>query len=270
MDWEWLWTELKEFALTAGARIVAAVLLLVIGFKITNAIFKKGKNSKLFKKMDPSAAGFIKSFISIIIKTLLIVTAISILGVPMSSIVAVVASAGVAIGLAVQGALSNLAGGIMILLFKPFKVGDYITSGEFSGTVKTIGVFYTEINTIDNKLITLPNGNLTNSVIVNYTANELRRVDITVSASYKNDADTVKETLLALAKSAAKGLEDPAPAVVLSAYSGSSIDYIVRVWCKNEDYWNVYFELNDKIKKVFDAVGIEIPYQQVDVHIKEK
>lgn len=270
MDWEYLGNTLRDFALTSGARIIAAILVLVVGFKLTNVIAKRFGKMKALQKADPSATGFIKSFVTIIIKTLLIVSAIAILGVPMSSIVAVVASAGVAVGLAVQGALSNLAGGLMLLLFKPFKVGDYITSGDSSGTVRTIGVFYTEVVTLDNKVITLPNGNLTNSVIVNYTAQDLRRVDITAPASYSNDIDKVKETLLALAKATPKALGEPAPAVVLSNYSGSSIDYTVRVWCKTEDYWDVYFELNDKIKKVFDAVGIEIPYQQVDVHIKEQ
>ena len=267
---EQIWNTVKEFAITEGFRLVGAILLVIIGFKVTNMIFKRERKSKLASKIDPSAAGFLKSFICIVIKTLIVISAIAILGVPMSSIVAVLASAGVAIGLAVQGALSNLAGGIMILIFKPFKVGDYISSGDSAGTVRTIGVFYTELVTVDNKVITCPNGGLTNAVVVNYSQMDTRRVDITVSASYSNDTDKVKEALLALAKGTNNVLADPEPVVVLSAYADSSIDYTLRVWCKNGDYWGVYFDLTDRIKKVFDAVGIEIPYKQVDVHIKNQ
>ncbi|MBO4453316.1 MAG: mechanosensitive ion channel [Clostridia bacterium] len=267
---EWLWEQLKEYALSAGFRLVAAVLIIVIGFKLSSVLVKGIGKTRFMKKADPTAGGFIKSFLSLAIKSMIVISAIAILGVPMSSLVTLLASAGVAIGLAVQGALSNLAGGLMILLFKPFKVGDFITYGEHSGTVRTIGVFYTEIRTIDNRIVTAPNGGLTNSVTVNYSVCDLRRVDMKINASYNNDTDEVRNTLLALVQKTPGTLADPAPAVVITGFAENGIEYSIRVWCRSEDYWNVYFGITDKLKKVFDATGIEIPYPQVDVHLKEQ
>lgn len=250
--------------------LVVALLVFFIGFKIVNVISKRIRSGKMLKNIDASAASFIASFLSISLKIIIIVTIVAILGVPMSSVVALVASAGVAIGLAVQGALSNLVGGLMILFFRPFRVGDYIDAQNASGTVHDISVFYTVLVTPDNKVITVPNGGLTNSVITNYSVKEIRRIDVVFSADYKHDSDEVKSIMLSVAESCSKALKDPAPAAIMSDCAESGINYTLRVWSNNADYWDVREELVSGVRKAFKDANIEIPYPQVDVHIKNE
>lgn len=248
---------------------VLAIIVAVVGFKLTNFIVKKIRNSSKFNSIDPSASSFITSFVSIALKIVVVVSVIGILGVPMSSVVALVASAGVAIGLAVQGALSNLVGGIMILFFRPFRVGDYIEAEGASGTVKDISVFYTVIITVDNKIITVPNGSLTNSVITNYSTENLRRVDIDFTADYNSDISLVRETMLKVAADCPKALSDPEAVAVITECSDNGINYALRVWCNNEDYWDVRFALIEGVRNAFKTANIEIPYPQMDVHVKK-
>ncbi len=248
---------------------VAALIVFFIGFKIVNFITKKIKNGKIFKNLDRSAASFIGSFISIFLKIVVVVSVVAILGVPMSSVIALIASAGVAIGLAVQGALSNLVGGLMILLFRPFRVGDYIEAEGEKGNVREISVFYTIVVTFDNRVITIPNGTLTNSVIINYSAEKIRRVDIQMSADYDSDIDDVKQTMLDVAFSCEKGLSDPAPAVVMNECADSGINYTLRVWCETPDYWEVREQLLIGVRNAFKNANIEIPYPQMDVRIRK-
>lgn len=249
---------------------VIAIAIFLIGFKIANSISKSIKNGKLIKNIDSSAASFISSFVSIALKTLVIVTVVTILGVPMSSVIALIASAGVAIGLAVQGALSNLVGGLMILLFRPFKVGDYIDAQGASGTVKEISVFYTVIVTVDNKVITVPNGGLTNSVITNYSAEKLRRVDVEFTADYENDVQEVKATMLKVASSCEKALKDPEPAAVMLDCAEKGIKYVLRVWCDGADYWTVRENLVSGVRDAFKTENITIPYPKINVNINNK
>lgn len=269
---EWLIERLKEYGTNIGLRLIAAIIVFAVGFKLANIIVKKMKSGsgKKFSKVDPSAAGFIASFISIALKTVIIVSVIAILGVPMSSVVALLASAGVAIGLAVQGALSNFVGGLMILFFKPFSVGDYVEAEGVSGTVRLITVIYTVLVTPDNKVITLPNGSLTNSIVTNYSAEKLRRVDIKISVGYECDTEKVKSVLLDIAENCDMALKEPKPMVIILDYADSSVDYALRVWCENENYWNVRFYLLDRINSRFREEDINIPYPQVDVHIKKE
>ena len=178
------------------------------------------------------------------------------------------ASCGVAIGLALQGSLSNFAGGLMILFFKPFKVGDFIEASGESGVVTEITVVYTVLTTPDNKRVTIPNGSLTNSVIENYSAEPLRRVDLTFSTDYGCDIDMVKTVIGKLVEEHPLALAEPEPFVRLSAHGDSALTYAVRVWCKSEDYWTVHFDLTESVKKAFDQHDISIPYPQMDVHIK--
>ena len=250
--------------------LIAAILVFLIGFKIVNVISKRIRNGKILKNIDPSAASFIASFLSIALKIIIIVTVIAILGVPMSSVIALVASAGVAIGLAVQGALSNLVGGIMILFFRPFRVGDYIDAENASGTVSDISVFYTVLSTPDNKVITVPNGTLTNSVITNYSVKDTRRLDIVFAVDYKHNADEVKAIMLSVANAYDKLHKDPQPVALMSECADSSIKYTLRVWCSNDDYWTVKEFLLCEVRKAFKNSDIEIPYPQVDVHIKNE
>ncbi len=248
--------------------IVVALLVLIIGFRIVKIIENRLKKPGKRNKLDPSVKGFMTSFITISLKVLIIVIVLSIIGVPMASLVTIVGSCAVAIGLALQGGLSNIAGGLMILLFKPFKVGDFISTNGYDGTVKTITMFYTTITTIDNKIIQLPNGNLSNSNIINYSANKERRVDIDVSVSYNSDIDKVKKVLNNIISKHKLILKDKDNMVKLKLHDNSALVFTVRAWTLTSDYWEVYFDLMESIKKEFDKENIEIPYNQIDVHMK--
>lgn len=267
MNWEKIWDYLFEFATSWGIKLLAAIIILVAGIKLIGMLTKWIKKSPKLDKVDDSLRSFLGSFSKIALYIVLVITVAMILGVPATSFITILASCGVAIGLALQGSLSNFAGGIMILLFKPFKIGDYIEADGEAGTVKEISVVYTVLLTSDNKRITIPNGTLTNSVIENYSAEKTRRVDLKFSTAYDADIDKVKKVLLEVAESHPKALKDPAPFVRLSEHSDSALTYTVRIWCKSEDYWDVNFDTIENVKAAFDKNGIEIPYPQMDVHI---
>ena len=238
-----------------------------MGSKLIKLAKKWIKKSPKLGKVDMGVRTFLSSFLGIMLYAVLFVSIAMILGIPTTSFVTALASCGVAIGLALQGALGNLAGGIMILIFKPFKVGDYINTSAASGTVTNISIMYTVLKTPDNKVITIPNGTLTNSVIENYSASDERRVDLKFTASYDADVDKVKGILLSVAESHHKVLKDPAPFARLTNHGDSALEYTVRVWCKASDYWDVNFDIIETVKKEFDANGISIPYPQMDIHI---
>ncbi len=268
---EWLLEQLKAYAMSAGLRLVAAVIVAIVGFKLVSLLVKKLKKKNALSKADPSAAGFVASFISIGLKIVVIISVIAILGVPMSSVVALVASAGVAIGLAVQGALSNLVGGIMILLFRPFSVGNYIEAEGAAGTVRAITVFYTILVTPDNKVVTVPNGTLTNSVVTNYSAEDVRRVDVNVTVDYDSDIESVKNTLLGVASTCDKILDEPSsPVAVMLDCTERGIQYSLRVWCNNSDYWDVRFALLEGVRNELKNADMDIPYPQMEVRIKNE
>lgn len=269
MDWKAIWTKLVELGSAWGIKLLVAIIVLIVGAKLIKALTKWIRKSPKLDKLDSSLRSFLVSFSKIALYIVLIITVAMILGIPATSFITILASCGVAIGLALQGSLSNFAGGIMILLFKPFKVGDYIEASGESGTVEEITVVYTVLLTPDNKRVTIPNGTLTNSVIENYSAEKNRRVDLKFSTDYSADIETVKNVLTKVAESHPLALKDPAPMVRLSEHSDSALTYTVRIWCKNEDYWDVYFDTTEKVKKAFDENGIEIPYPQLDVHINQ-
>ena len=258
---------LAEQAAPICIKLVFALIVLIGGLTLVRLLIKLLNKAHGISRLEKSAAGFIISFTKISLNVLVIISAAMILGFPAASIVTVLASAGMAIGLAMQGALSNLAGGIMLVIFKPFKIGDYIKTGEHEGTVTDISVFYTTITKLDNRCVTLPNGTLTNSVIENRSSNDTRRVDLTFGVSYSSDIDAVRAVLLNVAKSNDDVLADPAPEVVLEKQNKSSVDFTLRVWCKTDDYLDTYYELNEQVKKSFDENGIIIPFEQLDVHI---
>lgn len=265
-----LWDTLIELSATIGLKILLAAVVLIFGLVLIKYLVKIVVKSKGFNKIDKTVQTFIKSALSITLKTLLIISVIGILGVPLTSIIAVLASAGLAIGLALQGALSNFAGGIMILVFRPFKVGDFVDNGTHMGTVDSITIFYTRLLTIDNKLITIPNSTMTNASITNFSAKEQRRVDFKFTASYNDDVEKVKSILIEIAQNHPLVLKDPPIMSRLLAHGPNSLEYVLRVWCQAPDYWTIYFDINETVKKEFDAQGIEIPFSQMDVHIKEK
>ncbi len=258
---------LLEFATTTGFKLIAVIALVIIGLKAIKWLKKWIKTSPKLDKIDSSLRSFAVSFISVVLYALLFVTVLMILGVPATSFVAVLTTCAAAIGLALQGSLSNFAGGIMILLFKPFKVGDFIEAAGETGVVSEISVVYTELLTLDNKRITIPNGTLTNSVIENYSSEELRRVDLTFNTAYDCDIEKVKEIISKVVEAHPMVLKNPEPFVRLSAHNESALTYTVRIWCKNADYWDVNFDVLENVKKAFDENGIKIPYNQIDVHV---
>lgn len=249
-------------------RLAVAGLLLFIGSKLIKFLMNRFKRSKLYQKMDPGLASFTASGSRIVLYIILILMCFGVLGIETASFLALFTSGGVAIGLAFQGAVTNLAGGVMILLFHPFRVGDYIETTEIAGTVNAISVLYTVVLTPDNKRVTVPNGSLTNAAITNYSAEGQRRVELTFSVSYDCDIDKVKQILLSVAESDPKALKDPAPLARLKTQSASSLDFVLRVWCAPENYWDLYFDLNENVKKALDEAGMEIPFPQMDVHMR--
>lgn len=267
---EQLINKLVEFATTTGFKLIAVIVLVIVSMKAIKWLKKWIRTSPKLDKIDSSLRSFAVSFLSVVLYAILFVTVLMILGVPATSFIAVLTTCAAAIGLALQGSLSNFAGGIMILLFKPFKVGDYIEAAGESGTVSEISVVYTELLTLDNKRITIPNGTLTNSVIENYSSEELRRVDLTFNTAYDCDVNTVKNIIGKVIENNPMALKNPAPFVRLSQHGDSALTYTVRIWCKNADYWDVNFDTIESVKKAFDENGISIPYNQLDVHIDNK
>ena len=226
-------------------------------------------NEKLFKSLDSTVKRFLCSIIKFILYAVVFVSAAAELGIPATSFITILASCGLAIGLALQGSLSNFAGGLMILIFKPFKIGDYIEVENRIGVVHEINIFYTTISDIStpNVLITMPNGSISNTVVKDIASNGQIRLDINVGASYKSDVDKVMKALRDLAYSNEKVLREPEVQVIITKYTTNSIDYQVRSWVKIEDYYSVMFYINENIKKAFDKNGIIIPFAQTDVHI---
>lgn len=250
-----------------GLKLIVFLLILIIGFRIVKILIKLINKGKGFNKLEKSVQTFIVSFINILLKCLVLITGLAYLGIPMTSLITLFGTASLAVGLALQGGLTNMVGGLMILIFKPFKVGDYVDTHVDSGTVSEISIFYTTLITPDNKSIVLPNGNLANSAIVNYSHFEKRRLDIDFSVSYNSDVDKVKKVILEVINSEEKILKNEDIFVRLTSHADSALVFSTRVWVKNEDYWNVKFNMLENVKIAFDKNKIEIPYPQLDVHM---
>ena len=251
-----------------GMKLLAGLIVLAIGLSLVHWVMKLlGKNER-FKKMDPTLRGFLHNFLKLLLYIVIILTAANIMGIPLTSFVTLLASASVAVTLAMQGALSNFVGGITVLMLKLFRKGDYINIGDTEGTVQNIGVFYTELVTPDNRHISLPNNRLSNTAIVNYTREGTRRLDVNFSVSYTTDLDTAQETLTGAVERTENILPEPAPLVKLTQCGDSALVITVRVWCKAADYWTVNWALLENGKRALDESGIEIPYPQLDVHMR--
>lgn len=261
--------ELPEKGLNLGIRVLFAALILIVGFKIIKMIRKILKKSLTRASVEIGVIQFLDSLLNIALDIVLALIVASNFGFDATSIVALLGSAGVTIGLALQGSLSNLAGGILILLLKPFRVGDYIIedSNGNQGTVKEIGIFYTKLQTGDNKVVILPNGTLANNSITNFSEAHLRRVDITVGISYTADIKKAKEILQRILNADADVKQDNTKKVFVDSLGASEVVLGLRAYCENAKYWDVKWRLLETIKLTFDEEGIEIPYQQLDVHI---
>lgn len=251
-----------------GLKILGAIAIWIIG----SWIIKKAK-TLLVKAMDKfhydeSLERFISNLIVGVLKILLLVVIMGNLGVETTSFAAILAAGGLAVGLSLQGSLSNFAGGVLLMIFKPYKIGDYIEAQGESGTVKEIEIFTTKLNTPDNKEVIIPNGVLSNGNITNYSTEKLRRVDITMGVSYDADIKQTKELLMKILTDHPKVLKDPAPMIAMGELADSSVNYLVRPWVQSQDYWDVYFEVMETCKVELDKAGIEIPYPQMDIHKK--
>lgn len=262
-------TSLVELVAKGGVRLLLTLIVFAVGAALIRKIVKKMGKSKKLEKMPANMQALTLNGTKVALYVALIVLLAMTLGVEMTAIAAAVASAGLAIGLALQGSLSNLAGGIMLLIFHPFAIGDYISDGTHEGTVQDIGIFYTTLQTWDNCLITIPNGGLANSSVTDYTAKELRRVDLKISTAYSSDTELVKKVLRETLENHEKTLADPAPFVRLGEHGDSALVFYARAWVKKEDYWDVYFDLQEQTKAALDEAGIAIPFPQMDIHLDQ-
>jgi len=260
---------LKKLPIAKAASIAVLIAVCLLAVKLILMVL-----DKFIKKssLDPMICKILRLAVKIILLFLAVIIVLGSLGISVSSLVATLSVVGVAFSLAIQGFLSNVFGGIQIISNKPFHIGDYVDAGGESGIVREVGLFYTKLDTPDNKLIQVPNSAIANSNITNYSSAANRRVDITVSASYDDDIEKVKAVLLQLLCSHPSVLsgQETEPAVHVSAYNENDISYCVRAWCKSEDYWTVYFDLLDSVKPVFDQNGITMSYPHVNVHVVEK
>jgi small conductance mechanosensitive channel len=262
-NFDWILQKVVEY----GTSLLFAVLVLVIGFWLVKRINKFVKITFEKKDYDPSLETFLASLIAISLRILVIITALSQLGIEMTSFVALLGAAGLAIGMAFSGTLSNLAGGVMILFFKPYKVGDFIEAQGEKGTVKELRIFNTILITLDNKTVIIPNGPLANGNMINYSTRTKRRVDFTVGIAYGDNYDTAKNTLLQFVKEDPRIIDEEDNFIGLFELADSSVNLTLRVWCKTEDYWAVFFNMNERIYKEFGEKGLNIPFPQMDVHV---
>lgn len=261
--------KLYEWVITRGVNMFFGVIFLSIGWKVINKTLKRIRRILESKNADPTITRFLDNVMNVTLKTVLIIIILQYIGVNLTGLTTIVASAGVALSLALKGSLANLAGGVIILVARPFNVGDFIETTEHSGVVEKISIFYTYLVTFDNKQILIPNGILTDSSIVNYSSKEIRRVDLTFSVAYEEDVIRVKNVLINILKKNELVLEEPEFFVGISMHGDSAINFIVKAWCKTEDYWTVYYDLLETVKIKFDEEGISIPYPQMDLHVKK-
>lgn len=263
-----IYEKLTEITMNYGPKLIGAIIVLLVGLFVVR-VMKKGFLKMLHKrKIEPSLKSFLGSLVDILLKTLLVVSVLSTMGIQMTSFIAILGAMGLAVGLALQGSLQNFAGGVLILLFKPYKIGDYIEAQGYSGTVKEIQIFKTVLTTVDNKTVIIPNGVLSTESMVNYSTEPLRRVDRTYSIGYGDSIQQGKEVLMKIIKENKFILNEPAPPFVeVNGLNDSSVDFVVRVWVKAEHYWPVHFYMNEKVYDEFNSAGLNIPYPQMDVHL---
>jgi len=256
-----------DLSVAYGFKIVGAIAILIIGRIVTSLL--TGIISRLMKRatVDETLTRFIGKLTKIALLTFVIIAALGTLGVQTASFVAIIGAAGLAVGFALQGSLSNFASGVMLIIFRPLKVGDFVDAGGSTGVIEEISIFNTIMTTIDNKKVIIPNSQITAGSIVNYSAKEERRVDMVFGIGYGDDIKLAKETLMEIVKADSRVLAEPAPIVAVSELGDSSVKFVCRPWVKTADYWGVYFDITEKVKLTFDQKGISIPFPQRDVHL---
>ena len=267
MDWNAFFSGILNWLLTEGIKIVIAFILLFIGFKLARYIAKKVTGAMEKRAVDKTICGVTGHILNYGLKIVIVVCLLGYLGIETSGIAAVISSLGIAVGLAVEGALSNLAGGVLIIITRPFRIGDYIEAQGESGTVEDINIIHTTLRTPDNKVVILPNGSLANSNVVNYSVKDTRRVDFVFSIGYTADYQKAQGIIMDIFNRHELVLDDPAPFVRMSEHAASAINITARCWVKSADYWTVNFDVIETVKAEFDKNGIEIPFNQLDVHL---
>ena len=260
--------KLSGIGVDAVLTLIQAILVLIIGLKVSKWLVKLYKKTPLYKKLDASIATFLTSALRIVLDTVVFISFAGLIGFPLTSIITILGSIGLAIGMGLQGGLANIAGGIIILYCKPFSVGDFIDTHTDAGTVKSISLFYTTIVTLDNKTVSIPNGNLANSPTINYSKEQKRRLDIKIGVSYNNKIDDVKKVLQKVVDKEHDTIINDEPIFIgITDYLDSAINYEVRVWVKPSEFWNTKVRMLENIKKEFDKHNISIPFPQMDVHM---
>ncbi|MCA1752343.1 MAG: mechanosensitive ion channel [Flavobacteriales bacterium] len=262
--------QFSDLLIAYGGRIVLAILFLIIGLWLIKRLVRTVSRNMEKRNVNESLRPFLRSLLGAVLKIMLFISVATMVGVEMTSFIAVLGAAGLAVGLALQGSLSNFAGGVLILVLKPFQVGDFIDDGTHSGTVREIQIFYTYLTTFQKQEVIIPNGKLSNNAIKNFSFHDIRRIDLTFGISYKSDIDTAKAILSRLMQEDERFLTDPAPLVFVEMLNNSSVDLRFRVWAKNEDFWDLTNGMPEKVKKAFDKEGISIPFPQRDVHLFQK
>jgi small conductance mechanosensitive channel len=270
MDIPNLMAQMQGLVVVHGIKIIIALVIFIVGRWIVKAVRNFVKNMLTKKNVDPAVNSFVCSLIYVTLLVFVIIAALAQVGIETTSLIAVLGAASLAIGLALQGSLANFAAGVLLIIFRPFKVGDYVECAGTAGAVDEMQIFTTQLKSPDNKKIIIPNAKLLGDVITNYSAKETRRVDLVVGVSYGDDLQKVEKVLRDVLSKDERVLKDPAPTVGVLALADSSVNFVVRPWVKTGDYWSVYFELNKSIKMRLDAEGIAIPFPQRDVHLYQQ
>lgn len=260
---------INNYLMPWGINITMALVIFVIGKYVVGILISLSKKLMAKAKVDDILIGFIASIIKTILMLFVVIAALDQLGVNTTSLIALIGAAGLAVGLALQGSLQNFASGVMLIIFRPFKNGDFVEAGGASGTVEEIGIFSTTMRTGDNKEIIVPNGAIFGDVITNYSTRDTRRIDMTFGIAYDDDIRKAKDIIIGILNADDRILKDPEALVAVAELADSSVNFNVRPWVKSTDYWSVYYDLNEKIKISFDDNGISIPYPQMDVHLDE-
>ena len=266
---ESLISKVWELLTIYGLKVIAAIVVFIVGRWIAKGLTKFGKTMMGKRQVDPTIVSFASNLVYTALLLFVVMAALGQLGIQTTSFIAIIGAAGLAIGLALQGSLSNFAAGFLMIIFRPFKVGDYIEAAGVSGIVEAIQIFTTQLLTPDNRTVIIPNSALTAGNITNWSAKGTRRVDLVMGIGYEDDIDKAKTIMADIMSKDERILKDPAPQVAVLELADSSVNFVVRPWVKWDDYWNVYFNTTEKIKKGFDAQGISIPFPQRDVHLYE-
>jgi small conductance mechanosensitive channel len=267
IDWAETWTLIQTTGVDLGINLVTALVIFFVGKWIVGMVVKGMMKAMQKGDLDITLRRFISNLARTLLMLFVIIAAINALGVQTASLIALLGAAGLAVGLALQGSLANFAAGVLIVLFRPYKVGDWIEGGGVSGSVEEVQILTTVLKTGDNKRVIIPNSQIMGTTITNYSANDTRRVDLVVGVSYSDDLDKVRKELQDLVNADERILKDPAVTIAVSELADSSVNFVLRPWVNTADYWAVYFDLTERVKKRFDEVGISIPFPQRDVHV---